>query len=488
MKLAPKLTLSMSIGILVVHLGAAGYRVYRETKLFHADVGRDATVLGRGLSHAVERAWETGGQAEVLALVRHATDRQAETEVRWIQLPEQLGTLPPESMAIDAVTARASIRTMTPTTVTTQLPSGEALLTYVPVQVELATFGALEIINPLDDERLYIQRSVLTVAGTTLVLVSLCGAVLWVLSAGLIGAPIRALAERARGVARGALEERVELEGSDELRELAIEMNRMCDRLEEESERANQAASERELVVQQLRHFDRLATVGSLASNMAHELGTPINVIEGHAQLIEELGPDERTNDHLRIIEEQCRRMAGIIRQWLDFARRGRELNGQCQAEPVIESTLSMLRPMARASKVTVTLDPGKAVPNAAIGSAHLQQVILNLAVNSIQAMPDGGSLRISTAFDDRPHFSDAGRNGFVRIEVSDSGGGIEQEALDRIFEPFFTTKDPGKGTGLGLPIAGGIVQEYGGWIEVAETSPAGTTFLVFIPARGERG
>src|SRR5690606_33894229 len=96
------------------------------------------------------------------------------------------------------------------------------------------------------------------------------------------------------------------------------------------------------------------------------------------------------------------------------------------------------------------------------------------------------GTLQLTTAFDDRPHFSDAGKNGFVRIKVCDSGAGIEPEALDRIFEPFFTTKDPGKGTGLGLPIASGIVQEYGGWIEVGETSEKGTSFLVFIPVRGQ--
>jgi signal transduction histidine kinase len=483
-KLASKLTVALSLGILVVHLGAAGYRVYRENELFRADIGRDARILGRALAYAAEHAWETGGEGEVIKLTEYTTGRHEHTQVRWVWLDDRSEVARPAN----AGAAASSVARGEPVTVTRTTPEDEEeVLTYVPVELEKGVVGALELADPLDRAQDYILNSVMAAAATVFTLVSLCAVIAWVVGARMIAIPIQSLITRARGVAEGNLSNRVEVAGSDELRALAIEMNGMCDRLEDASERASAEAAAREMTTQQLRHADRLATVGSLASNMAHELGTPINVVEGHAQLIRERGVDAKTAGHVRLIEEQCARMTSIIRQWLDFGRRGRKGDDSCVVEPVIKSSLQMIQPMAKASGVEMSFVETRETHSAAISEGELQQVILNLAVNAVQAMPDGGVLSIGVSSAPQGRLSTTDRASFVLVRISDTGIGLAPDVAERIFEPFFTTKDPGRGTGLGLSIANGIVQECGGKIEVTSQSSPGTTFHVCLPSRIQR-
>ncbi len=481
MKLASRLTLSLSLGILSVHLGAAGYRVYRENELFNADIGRDARILGRALAYAAEHAWETGGEREVVALAEYTTGRHEHTQVRWVWPDDRAEA----SRPANPEAAASSIAQGEPVSVQqTRRDEEEEVLTYVPVELAPGVVGALELADPLEDVQDYILHSIAAAAATMFTLVSLCAVIAWVLGARMIANPILSLIARAQGVAAGDLSHRVEVAGSDELRALAVEMNRMCDRLEEASERADAEAAARALATQQLRHADRLATVGSLASNMAHELGTPINVVEGHAQLIRERGIDDKIAAHVRVIQEQCAHMTSIIRQWLDFGRRGRKGDDSCVVEPVIRSSLQMIQPMAKASRVDISFVETSATHSAAISEGELQQVLLNLTVNAVQAMPEGGVLSVGVSSATRgpsPPWPDAPP--LVVLRISDTGSGLAPDIASRIFEPFFTTKDPGRGTGLGLSIASGIVQECGGKIEVTSHCGPGTTFRVCLPS-----
>ncbi|MFO0572145.1 MAG: HAMP domain-containing sensor histidine kinase [Polyangiaceae bacterium] len=233
----------------------------------------------------------------------------------------------------------------------------------------------------------------------------------------------------------------------------------------------------------QLRHSERLNTVGKLASGVAHELGTPLNVISGRAQLITtgKVEP-EPVRKHAAIIAQQADRMAVIIRGLLDFARRGGTEKSLEPLHELCSETAALLRPLATriGAEIVVRGEPIQALVN----RPELQQVLTNLITNALQAMSSGGTVEITTGAEviAAPGGSPRKSLSCAVIRVSDDGDGIAPEVLPRIFDPFFTTKDVGHGTGLGLSVSYGIVRDHGGWIRVNSRVGAGTTFAVHLP------
>jgi signal transduction histidine kinase len=245
----------------------------------------------------------------------------------------------------------------------------------------------------------------------------------------------------------------------------------------------NAMAARLEVALEQLRRSDRLATVGTLAAGVAHELGTPLNVILLRAKRQRAGdGTAEETLEGAGVVIEQAERMTRIIRQLLDFARPRPPAKARVDVRAIARSTLDVLEPLA--AKRGVTLGLAEAAPaTASVDADQLQQVLANLVVNGVHAMKRGGALTISVAHARArpPAPSEAREGGYIRIDVRDRGEGVPPRILEHLFEPFHTTKDVGEGTGLGLSIAHGIVREHGGWIGV-ETGPGGSCFSVFIP------
>ena len=207
----------------------------------------------------------------------------------------------------------------------------------------------------------------------------------------------------------------------------------------------------------------------------------------GHAKMLAAgtESPDEQS-DSARVIGDQATRMAAIIRQLLDFARRGNPKLEVADIRPVVERTLRMLGSGAQRRKVSFRYEAPPQPILVRMDVAQIEQVLTNMVVNSLHAMPRGGNVVIvlATLSSARPG-SDAKRD-CARITIADEGEGIPKENLHRLFEPFFTTKSVGEGTGLGLPVSYGIVQEHGGWIDVASVVGRGTTFAIFLPLAGE--
>ncbi|MEJ2700764.1 MAG: ATP-binding protein, partial [Desulfuromonadales bacterium] len=277
-------------------------------------------------------------------------------------------------------------------------------------------------------------------------------------------------------IASGDFSETLELRGRDEFAALATALDRMRGRLAD----ARQSDQARLEALEKLRHTERLATIGRLSAGMAHELGTPLNVIAGRAKLIAGQSlPPEEVGRSARIINEQAERMTAIMRQLLDFARRGSLRTAPVNLERLAGSVQEMLLPAAQKQGVSITLASSTEPLEVVADSAQLQQVLLNLVMNGIQAMPDGGTLEICLKGQNGispPEGIEPGSGHWAVIAVRDSGVGIPDEDLPHLFDPFFTTKDIGQGTGLGLAIAYGIVQEHGGWIEVDSRSGQGST------------
>ncbi|MCR9165893.1 MAG: sensor histidine kinase [Nannocystaceae bacterium] len=478
MKIAPKFTLAVVAGVIAVHAVAVAHRVDRESQLFERVAVNDATILGRALGHAVERTWTAHGREAALELIEHAEERESQS-IRWINAStDGDGSHTPRVPLADLGPLRRGERVFT----TADVGAGETLYTYVPVPNPDFVHGAIEVATPQGAKQRYLRGTVAELWIVASVLVLLCAALTWALGTRLIGAPVRLLVEQARSIGRGQLDRRLRMPVRDELGELGAEIDQMCDELQDARTRLEEETRTRVEAVEQLRHADRLTTVGTLASGIAHELGTPLNVVAGHASLIRESpSVSAEVVESSQVISRQCTRMTEIIRQLLDFARRGTPKSSSCDAVEVVRRTLDMVAPIARKRGVTLSTE-GTAEAPVVAGFEELQQVLANLAINAIQASGEGATLKLRVGCERKRHPASGEERAFVSIAVADSGEGMAPEVVERVFEPFFTTKDVGQGTGLGLAVAFGIVDDRGGWIDVASQPGRGTTFTVHLP------
>lgn len=235
-------------------------------------------------------------------------------------------------------------------------------------------------------------------------------------------------------------------------------------------------------IQEQLRKTERIAELGTLASGMAHEIGTPMNVILGRAEYLMDRVKDEPIKKGLQTIIAQVERITRVMNQLLAFARRKPPERGALQLKDIVENGLELFRERLEKGRVTVEPALDDACPRVLADGDQMSQVFINLVMNAIHAMPDGGTLRVGLAFD----------RDMVKLTVADSGHGIPPEALPKIFEPFFTTKEFGKGTGLGLTVVKGIIEEHQGTITVDSEEGKGTRFTIVLPradseARGDQ-
>lgn len=220
------------------------------------------------------------------------------------------------------------------------------------------------------------------------------------------------------------------------------------------------------------RAAEDLASVATLVAGLAHEIGTPMGVIQGHAELLESSVTDERGRWRLRTIREQIDRISRIIQALLSTARPREPMRVPLALEPVIENTLSFLDEKFRRRGIRVE-SRFDTVPSVLGDAEKLQQLFLNLFLNAADAMRDGGDLRVTI---------EPGEAASVVVRVADTGIGIPADKLEVIFDPFYTTKEAGQGSGLGLVVARGIVADHDGQIDVTSQDGVGTEFRVEFP------
>ena len=231
-----------------------------------------------------------------------------------------------------------------------------------------------------------------------------------------------------------------------------------------------------------LQHADRLATIGTLASGLAHEIGTPMGVIRARTEYLLNSKPTPaKLNNGLETIIKQIDRISGIVRMLLNYARAREPIRTACDVRKIVEHALGLVETEAAHRHVRLTAELGEQPLTAECDADQLQQVFINLAVNALDAMdPDGGTLRVVAELRDIDH------ERFTRITFADTGSGVPPQVRARVFDPFFTTKEPGKGTGMGLAVSQSIIRDHGGELSF-ESGPEGTRFFVTMPV-GPRG
>jgi signal transduction histidine kinase len=237
------------------------------------------------------------------------------------------------------------------------------------------------------------------------------------------------------------------------------------------SQKAASQHAEIERVGQRARAAEERAAIATIVAGLAHEIGTPMGVIQGHAKLLEkEIGSEDGTW-RLRTIQEQVARISKIMQTLVNMARPRESKRIPVPLASVVESTLGFIEDRLAKRKIELSLDASEAVTVSG-DPERLQQLLLNLLLNAVDSMPDGGELHVRLTRGD----------GGARIEIEDTGTGIATKHVDRIYEPFFTTKGAGDGSGLGLAICRGIAEDHGGSIAVHSVEGEGTTFEVELP------
>jgi two-component system NtrC family sensor kinase len=484
MKLSIRLTAAIMLALTCLMVVHTYLIVQREIDLFRTDLDRHVYLVGKALAAAVPDIWQVGGLERVRQLIRDANRQEDPLTTRWVFIDS---TAPP------------GFRPALPLSELKPLYSGEkivkhvqlngrkpSIIAYFPLALSGRGLSAIEVSEPLDMMYDYINSTLVRNSILLLAVLLIGGLIVWILGVRMVGRPVRAMVQFAESVGQGNFDRHVDLSGrGDELNSLAAGLNSMVEHLRESRRRLNQEIQKQLETLEQLHHAERLTTAGKLASGLAHELGTPLNVVSGRAKMIASHSLNEdQVKESALIISEQADRMAGLIRRLLDFVRHGGTLRQTVDTSQLISRVISLLQPMAHQSKVTLVLRSEESGLTVQADPEQLQQVLTNLVVNATNAMPKGGRVEISVAAERTCPPADVGGEEatFVRITVADEGVGIPEENLKRIFMPFFTTMEVGKGTGLGLSIAHGIVRDHSGWIDVKSTVDKGSEFSIHLP------
>ncbi|MDO9302829.1 MAG: cache domain-containing protein [Anaerolineales bacterium] len=318
------------------------------------------------------------------------------------------------------------------------------------------------------------SQTVLVFVGITLAGAALT-TIIALLIAREISMPIKNLVAASKQLADGNLEAKVEPASGDELGKLSYRFNQMAVALKERDERL------KEFTKRKIMESERLAIVGQLAANVAHEINNPLQgIITYSSLLLEKDICDEPSRQNIEKIVIQANRCREIIRGLLDFSRQEKPHQTPSNINSLLRGCVSLMENQSAFHNIKIVKNMDERLPMIVIDPSQIERVFLNLVINAAEAMQGGGHLMLTTRLDA------SGEN--VEIEVKDSGHGISDENMEKIFNPFFTTKEVGHGVGLGLAISFGIVKEHNGEITVESELGKGTTFIVSLPVTAKVG
>ena len=344
--------------------------------------------------------------------------------------------------------------------------------------------GVLDIMVSLQDIDQEIARGRFQIIVFALVcLASVCVAI-GVFIHKYVTRPVRKLEKGVEAIAKGDFDFEVSVKTADEIGSLAKSFNRVREELKESYEKLRgkieaadedlkKAYKELQTKQEQLIQSEKLASIGKLAAGVAHEINNPLTGVLTFACLLrDDLGKDDPKREDAEVIIKETQRCSSIVRNLLDFSRQTQPQKMSVGVNEIAEKALSILEHQSAFRNIKIIREFDPALPQIMVDKDKILQVFINLLTNAQEAMPEGGSVTITTTR------TEDGK--YIEIRVADTGCGIAESDLPRIFDPFFSTKE--KGTGLGLSVTQGIIASHKGIIEVKSRKGAGTTFTIRLP------
>jgi two-component system NtrC family sensor kinase len=469
MSIARKIVLLVFAPIAVLLLINLATRVSREIEYFETDLKREQRVLVRALVSLADDLAQRESAERVSALVL-----EAGAVARM-----NVSIVPFHDLSSRHLFADADLERLKQGRAVARLVIEDGDVEIIATSKSFAmpdgSRHVITVTSSLSDRDAYVSASITRFLLTLTLMLLAAFIVAYFVGDRLVGRPVSALLADLRRVGDGDLSVRIADGRNDELGQIGDEMNRTFEKLEAARHALRLETFSKLEMVEQLRHAERLATVGQLASGLAHELGTPLHVIASRARRIQtDKGSDVRAKGEAEIIGDEAKRMKRIVEQLLAFARRGPPQRAVVNIASLADQAATLLLPMLRKSgcRMTVHVDDGVDA-HASVDSDALLQVFTNLVLNAIHAMPEGGTISVRVA---RPHANT------LEVTVTDEGTGMAPAVRARAFEPFFTTKGVGSGTGLGLSVVYGIIQDHGGTIRIDDGLPHGCVVVVTLP------
>jgi signal transduction histidine kinase len=336
----------------------------------------------------------------------------------------------------------------------------------------ISSIGGLTIVTRISATAAYLTARQLlddlVFVGLVLVLVA---AIFGVVVSRRITRPLERLSNAVRKIAKGDFDVNVAIRSSDEIGELSTSFNNMAGELKERESSLKKA---QHALVQS----EKMAAVGTLSAGLAHEVKNPLSAVLGYAQLSKrKLGQPDALLKHLDTIETETRRCNEIIGNLMQFSRQEKGEHGPVSVNDVVEKSIAIVDHQLSLGNVSIESELADHIPEISGNANQLQQVLMNLMINAQQAMgEEGGTVTVATLVEANS----------ILITVSDTGPGIEADVAEKIFEPFYTTKPAGQGTGLGLSVTYGIIQDHGGNISVSRAENSGAKFIITLPLETE--
>lgn len=375
------------------------------------------------------------------------------------------------------------------------LADGSAIGYVVKIVRNDALVGRAGLVVSLSGEKARLKRSrEMFMAYFAIDFILLLGLGAFILSR-IVVKPINLLLSATEKITRGHYGHQVSISGSSEMSQLAESFNAMSETLQLKDRQVNTQLAALEKANEELRQAreetirsEKMASIGLLAAGMAHEIGTPLASIMGYSELLTGSQADNDANsEYVQRITQDCARIDRIVRGLLDYSRPRPAKIEPVDIRQLVLDTIELLSRQGAFKNIEVVPMFNEPLQPAGVDPHQLQQVLINLMLNSRDAMPGGGKLTIGTTTDSKTALP-GGAIISIRIDVLDNGSGIPPENLGKLFDPFYTTKPPGKGTGLGLAIVSRIIDELGGRIKVQSKMGTGTCFSLWLPVISPEG
>lgn len=487
MRVSLKLSIALCFASVLV-IGSHGlYQLRQESSDLRASISRELRLTGTAVQVAVENAARDGQPADIRETLE-ALERIDPVYDIFVFGKEQQLSAHSGDQKLDL----AMLRGVTASAYSIGHPLlrfvGKNLSGYAvyaaPLRDETkALLGTVALVRPLDDARRDLMRTGFAIAASVLVLVVALAALCFGIGAFYVGRPLASLLQAVRVLRSGHAPPLLTPTRRDEVGTVAQEFNELVQTLADTRAQLASEVEARHSLEAGLQRLDKLATLGQLAAGLAHEIGSPLQILNGRARVLKERATDSETRRYADIFVEQTDRITQIVAQLGRIARRTPPRFQRMDIRHVLREVVELLELTARRKGVTIVLDSVTPLPSVLADPAQVQQVALNLLNNAMASMDAGGFIHIAlqlTTKDTAGELSQA-----VQITVSDAGRGIDKETLPQIFEPFFTTRSEQGGTGLGLAVVRSLVQSHGGEVW-AESGPGkGSRFHVVLPIDG---